>query len=780
MDNNSPTLNGNLNTALTIALLLYLVFVIYGSLVPLHFVAKPFAEAVSEFQKIPYLTLGIRSRADWVANILLFIPLSFLASLLLLPRHCSTFNKTMLSLLLWGLCSLLAVGIEFTQVFFPQRTVSINDIIAESSGAAIGIVVYWFWGQHVKHFIAGVLQVRGKIGVLSYLLMGYIALFVLYNILPLDLTLSPVEMYKKWREGRIVLLPFSGYKGAVLEVSYAVLSDILLWVPIAALLYLQHLRRKVVYVRVLLLAVLLEFCQLFVYSRVSDISDVLCALIACWGSITVLSRWRHDSDEQPEYNFIQQPMLTLAGTILLYAVAVVLLLWYPFNFDFDWSLINARLQHAQGKVLLESLYFGTEYRAITALLQKLVLFMPLGALFAAMYLRCSVKWQRRLILALTAGFITGLAMLSEALQLALPGKTVDATDVLMECIGAAAGFALMLFITTRIKPDAKQLAQAEYTENKPIPPATSITGFSTKFALAAHALLTMLVLLAISHTPALPYNVKELLTDNWTALPAIAIAMYLLVLPAAYPFGSFARFIALTPLYALPQAIILFGVLFLGVSQESLFDILGAPVSNWPKLELMLRFIGFVSLFQFNCLAAQQFILSKQKVIAAILWVFINLMVALLWYLSVVHLAATDNIVELLADGGSALAMLALTGFVMLLYYAAANIAQTAWPQTTGSVLRLGIIIALSLVLGWQLIQLATESVIVKYQQAFSALQFLLSTDRQHYLPTGQLMPRFMLAFSAIIVLQSWFYLFARLLRKNKQTTSLLLKPSDL
>ncbi|HSG50882.1 MAG TPA: VanZ family protein, partial [Rheinheimera sp.] len=431
MNNNSSAWHGNSNTALTVALLLYLVFVIYGSLVPLHFVAKPFAEAVAEFQQIPYLTLDIRSRADWVANILLFIPLSFLISLLVLERQWSPLVKIMLSLVIWCACSALAVGIEFTQVFFPQRTVSINDIVAESSGAAIGILIYWYKGKQLKQFIASFTQMRGKDSVQSYLLLSYIAVFVLYNILPLDLTLSSVELFKKWREGRIVLLPFIGYEGSVIEIGYAVISDILLWVPIAVLLYLQKLSHKTLYVRVLLLAVVLEFCQLFVYSRVSDISDVLCALIASWGSIVVLKRWRPENTEHAQLDQTHQQMLKLLAAILIYAVVILFLLWYPFNFDFDWSTINARLKHAQAKVLLESLYFGTEYRAITALLQKLILFMPLGALFAAVYQRCSLQWQRQVTLTVAVGFITGLALLSEAMQLALPGKTVDATDVLL-------------------------------------------------------------------------------------------------------------------------------------------------------------------------------------------------------------------------------------------------------------------------------------------------------------------------------------------------------------
>jgi hypothetical protein len=48
--------------------LAYAVFVVYGSLVPLEFRALPLDEAWSRFQHMPFLDLGLGSRADWVAN----------------------------------------------------------------------------------------------------------------------------------------------------------------------------------------------------------------------------------------------------------------------------------------------------------------------------------------------------------------------------------------------------------------------------------------------------------------------------------------------------------------------------------------------------------------------------------------------------------------------------------------------------------------------------------------------------------------------------------------
>ena len=66
---------------------LYAAFVVYGSLVPLEYRPLPPGEAWARFQQIPYLNLGVGSRADWVANGVLYVPLGFLLLLVafLLP-----------------------------------------------------------------------------------------------------------------------------------------------------------------------------------------------------------------------------------------------------------------------------------------------------------------------------------------------------------------------------------------------------------------------------------------------------------------------------------------------------------------------------------------------------------------------------------------------------------------------------------------------------------------------------------------------------------------------
>ncbi|HEY0924550.1 VanZ family protein [Rheinheimera pacifica] len=755
---------------LLLACVFYLAFIIYGSLVPLRYVALPLNDAIERFWQIPYLQLGIRSRADWVANILLFVPFAFLLCALSF-RPGATAVNLLLAGVIWLFCAALAVSIEFTQLYFPQRTVSINDIIAEATGAMLGIILYCFRGRQLKQFLASLALIRGQASVVTYLLIGYVAIFVLYNLLPLDLTLSPVELYKKWREGRIILLPFSGYRGSAAEIGYAVLSDILLWCPIAVLLYLQQQQAGIrLYSKVLLLALLLEFCQLFVYSRVTDISDVLCALIATWLSITLLRLWQQMPASETDTTTVQlKHGLLWSLAILAYSLFVLILFWYPFNFNFDWAFINQRLQVAQGKVLLESLYFGTEYRAITALLQKLLVFSPLGVLLALFQRKLSLRWQQQTLQIVGSIYVISLALLCEAMQLALPGKTVDITDAILQICGAAAGFGFTVFFINRLhRPEAAEVNSTNAASPGLLtePPAKAATGLYIK--LASHLAISMLAMFLLSRVPAIPYNVRELLSDNLSAIPGLCLMLYLLAMPAVLSFNSYARFILWSPLLCLTQGLVIFWLLYTTVPTESLHDIVGAPVTTLPRaIELMLRFIGFFSLIQFNCMAALQFIYSRSKIPATILWLGANAAVALFWYLAVVKMAATDNIVELLADGGSLVAITALTAWLMLLFNVAAYLAQQCCTPVPTRWKYLPLLILFVLPLSWWLLQNATESVIVKYQQAYSALQFLLSTDRTEYAAPLQLFMRYSLAFITLLGLLCWFFIPAIALRRT-------------
>jgi hypothetical protein len=98
-------------------------------------------------------------------------------------------------------------------------------------------------------------------------------------------------------------------------------------------------------------------------------------------------------------------------------------------------------------------------------------------------------------------------------------------------------------------------------------------------------------------------------------------------------------------------------------------------------------------------------------------------------YWGVVMQAGTDNLTELIAEP-QALAFVVLCAWLFTVFFAAALIAS---PSSAGQrIPRLAAgLISLPLAALFLYVGLAGE--IHKYDQQFSALQFLLSPDRQHY-----------------------------------------------
>ncbi len=165
---------------------LYTVFVIYGSLVPLEFHGQPFDKALDTFLKTPYLHLDIQHRADLVANLLLFIPMTFFA-MGAWTRENTRPGRVLKVLCLVAVACLLAVAIEFAQVFFPPRTVSLNDIMTECIGGAVGVTAWLLFGGPVTRWFRDLWRRRDPRRLAIHICVGY------FDI-PCDLRVVPVRL----------------------------------------------------------------------------------------------------------------------------------------------------------------------------------------------------------------------------------------------------------------------------------------------------------------------------------------------------------------------------------------------------------------------------------------------------------------------------------------------------------------------------------------------------------------------------------------------------------
>jgi glycopeptide antibiotics resistance protein len=437
----------------------YLMFVIYGSLVPLDFHAIPLDVAVTRFQAVPWLDLGIGSRADWVANLLLFIPLAFIfTGALAHGRGVAVLVVVSLLVMAAGLG--LAISIEFTQLFFPQRTVSQNDIAAETLGGILGVAFWWLFGARLVAWYESWLLVREPAALSERLAWGYVGIAFAYGVLPLDLTISAVEIYHKWNQGKLVLLPFAALPADPAQALYEVFTDILLWLPPALLWRMSGKTGARAWRMAFSAALLLEVLQLFVYSRVTDVSDLLAAALGAWFGVLLGARLgprggRALPRMQADAGMSRWLPLLLS---LAWIPVLMAIFWYPFDFRADSAFIRERMDFL-GHVPFEIYYFGTEFRAITSVFQKMLFFAPLGALLAWWVVGLPWLW-RSYAAAASMSVILVTALGIELGQVMLPGKYPDTTDWLLESVGGILGYLLFRLVWARLITGSRKRGQS--------------------------------------------------------------------------------------------------------------------------------------------------------------------------------------------------------------------------------------------------------------------------------------------------------------------------------
>jgi len=177
--------------------LAWVLFVVYGSLVPLDFTPLPLDQAWQRLLQAPMLKLGVASRADWVANGVLYLPVGFLSTGVLMGARAGAGagRRGVAALLGLAFGCVLAVAVEFAQTAFPPRTVSRNDMLAEMIGTALGMLGALAGAGRFRLLLAGL----GQGGAVLARRLGrfYALMFPAMALFPFDLLLSGDEWQAK-------------------------------------------------------------------------------------------------------------------------------------------------------------------------------------------------------------------------------------------------------------------------------------------------------------------------------------------------------------------------------------------------------------------------------------------------------------------------------------------------------------------------------------------------------------------------------------------------------
>ena len=188
----------------------YCLFIIYGSTIVslggFRFVPIDLGTAWQRFIETPYIN-GSDLRSDWNSNLLMFVPLGIMATGALWPRQPGL-RRGFAALEAFTFCLVFVLAVKFVQLFFPGRTVSISYIIAQSSGALIGVTL--FIGFHHPLMSARARLLSNGRTALSAALGAYALALLAFMLFPFDFVLSQSDLHERLAQMPHLLLTWPG------------------------------------------------------------------------------------------------------------------------------------------------------------------------------------------------------------------------------------------------------------------------------------------------------------------------------------------------------------------------------------------------------------------------------------------------------------------------------------------------------------------------------------------------------------------------------------------
>jgi VanZ family protein len=224
------------------ALAVYCTVALYASTVigpgGLHFVPLDIGTAWQNFRAIRFLPPGALDRQDWVANLLMLVPVGFLATGALWPARLSLKQGlAVIAALTFSLFFVLAV--KFAQLFFPPRTVSLEYIAAQSLGSLLGVGLFIL----SRHPFAQI-RARGRTSLTAALGLYAIA-FLSFLLFPFDFVLSADDFHQRLAQLPQLLFALPAPGRALPWKLLAIAVDVLQAMPLGFLIGL-HCRRHCV------------------------------------------------------------------------------------------------------------------------------------------------------------------------------------------------------------------------------------------------------------------------------------------------------------------------------------------------------------------------------------------------------------------------------------------------------------------------------------------------------------------------------------------------------
>jgi VanZ family protein len=391
-----------------------------------HALASPFAQRLS--------------RTNFLANVLLFVPLGFaLMGTLRIDRPRAPLRAAAAGVVVVAVCVGISLTAEFLQVFTPRRVPSALDVIAQLIGAVIGIAWWAVTGAPLTRWLRAAFAARPS-DRLAHVLTAYAAAWVFVNLAPFDITLDLGNLAERFRSGRIVLVPFgSGMRPT--RLMWDTLAAAVSAVPLGVFASIagEHsgVRRDTGAAVALgaLFVVLVEIAQIFIRSHAADVTDIV---FGCAGVVAGVLAARATLSPGAAPSPSRSAAISMPALAILACWCAVLCMyhWQPYDFAVDPAAIRDKL--ARMSLLPFAGYRASDLNAFSDVLVKISLSMPFG--LAAAYVTRGIRSAASTVMWLIAA--AAVFGLLEAGQFLLPTRVPDPGDVLVGVAGAALGLIL--------------------------------------------------------------------------------------------------------------------------------------------------------------------------------------------------------------------------------------------------------------------------------------------------------------------------------------------------
>lgn len=380
---------------------------------------------------------------DIASNFMLYLPLGIFAAAALAHRH------RWLGLALGPLLSLLLETAQIPTDRYPSAW----DWVANSGGyfAGYGVTLAAMVRYHlsIEALLSGPARTAQTLP--RALLMIYLPLLILLSWLPFDVATGPSTLWAQLHaggdiSGRILLNPLAPWHGerlASLGVAFSLLMPVGFLTGLGSRRSLAGLLVRAAWIG-LAISLAIETGQAFVLSRTTDMMQVVAAALGTLAGAAAGWGWRRLIRQVEEADETQTEPAGLAEAVAVALVVYVLItlvamLW-PLEFLASAREAGSKLIHESYWLPLEAYAWRRSLADWRDLAGEIAWFIPLG-LLGWTWLRligCTgVRWISMLAVALI-----GWGILIELAQVAVVGRTVDATDMLSHAVGAGFGMAL--------------------------------------------------------------------------------------------------------------------------------------------------------------------------------------------------------------------------------------------------------------------------------------------------------------------------------------------------